>query len=63
MEWAVIKAVSYLADGTLENTKPWQPFASVMAISIVYNIFHPVVLKKWPHYEETKGAKGTFRYR
>ena len=49
MEWAVIKAVSDFADG--EKTKLWQPFASAMAASVVYNMFkYPVVPEDWRHY-------------
>jgi hypothetical protein len=44
--------VSDFADGSKEQTKLWQPFASAMAASVVYNIFqHPVVLKDWRHYK------------
>ncbi|CAB4030692.1 5 -methylthioadenosine S-adenosylhomocysteine nucleosidase-like isoform X16 [Paramuricea clavata] len=51
IEWAVIKAVSDFADGSKEKTKLWQPFASAMAASVVYNMFkYPVVLKDWRHY-------------
>ena len=55
MEWAVIKAVSDLADESKNDTElseAWQSFASVMAVSVVNNIFNPVVLKKWPNYKE-----------
>ena len=48
IEWAVIKAVSDFADGSKQMTNDWQQFASVMAASVVYNIFkNPVVLKDW----------------
>ncbi|CAB3982249.1 5 -methylthioadenosine S-adenosylhomocysteine nucleosidase [Paramuricea clavata] len=51
VEWAVIKAVSDFADGSKEKTKLWQPFASAMAASVVYNMFqYSVVLKDWRHY-------------
>jgi hypothetical protein len=51
IEWAVIKAVSDFADGSKEKTKLWQPFASTMAASVVYNMFQwPVVLNGWRHY-------------
>ncbi|CAB3979785.1 5 -methylthioadenosine S-adenosylhomocysteine nucleosidase [Paramuricea clavata] len=51
IEWAVIKAVSDFADGSKEKTKLWQPFASAIAASVVYNMFqYPVVLKDWRHY-------------
>ena len=58
MEWAVIKAVSDLADESRNDTEQselseaWQSFASVMAVSVVHNIFNPIVLKKWPNYKE-----------
>ena len=57
IEWAVIKAVSDFADGSKEKTKVWQPFASAMAASVVYNMFqYPVVLKDWRHYN----AEGSY---
>jgi hypothetical protein len=57
IEWAVIKAVSDFADGSKEKTKLWQPFASAMAASVVYNMFkYPVVLKDWRHYN----AEGSY---
>jgi hypothetical protein len=50
IEWAVIKAVSDFADGSKSVTKEWQPFASVMAVSLVHNMFkHADVIKQWPH--------------
>lgn len=55
IEWAVIKAVSDLADGSKEKTEPWQPFSSVMAVSVVHNIFHPAVLRSWPHHGRAPG--------
>jgi hypothetical protein len=52
IEWAVIKAVSDLADGSKGMTDDWQRFSSVMAASVVYNMFkHPSVLKSWSHYK------------
>ncbi|CAB4003128.1 5 -methylthioadenosine S-adenosylhomocysteine nucleosidase-like isoform X16 [Paramuricea clavata] len=52
-EWAVIKAVSDLADGSKEMTNDWQRFSSVMAASVVYNMFkYTAVLKDWPHYNK-----------
>ncbi|CAB3993156.1 5 -methylthioadenosine S-adenosylhomocysteine nucleosidase-like isoform X16 [Paramuricea clavata] len=52
IEWAVIKAVSDFGDGSKSVTKDWQPFASVMAASVVHNMFKEAhVIKKWPHYK------------
>jgi hypothetical protein len=49
--------VSDFADGSKEKTKLWQPFASAMAASVVYNMFqYPVVLKDWRHYN----AEGSY---
>ena len=61
MEWAVIKGISSFADGNKATTKSWQPFASAMAASVVYNMFkHPVVLKHWSHIRRT--AEGIFNF-
>lgn len=54
MEWVVIKGISDYADGSKSKTEAWQPFASVMAASVVANILKvPGILKDWQHY---KGA-------
>lgn len=51
LEWAVIKAVSDFADGSKTATEDWQPFASVMAASLVRHMFkYPDVINQWPHY-------------
>ena len=35
-----------------DDTKSWQPFASAMAASVVYNMFeHRLVLNNWPNYK------------
>ncbi|CAB4010928.1 5 -methylthioadenosine S-adenosylhomocysteine nucleosidase-like isoform X16 [Paramuricea clavata] len=53
IEWAVIKAVSDFGDGSNSETKDWQPFASVMAASVVHNMFkYSDVIKQWPHYSK-----------
>ena len=55
IEWCIIKAVSNLADGSKEMTDEWQRFATVMAASVVYNMFkHPAVLKDWPRCKDTE---------
>lgn len=52
MEWVVIKGISDYADGSKSKTEAWQPFASVMAASVVANILKvPCVLKDWQHYK------------
>ncbi|XP_028398320.1 uncharacterized protein LOC114521945 [Dendronephthya gigantea] len=49
IEWAVVKGVSSFADGNVE-TKKWKQFASVMAASVVYNMFkYPNVSQSWCH--------------
>ena len=51
IEWAIIKGISGYADGTKSKTENWQPFASVMAASVVNNIFRePGILDGWRHY-------------
>jgi hypothetical protein len=61
-EWAIIKAVSNLADGNKEMTNDWQRFASVMAASVVYNMFkHPAVLKDWPRYKVSE-VEGNYSF-
>ena len=53
VEWLVVKGISDYADGTKSETKSWQPFASVMAASVVHNILkEPGILKDWHHYED-----------
>ena len=62
MEWAVVKAVSDFADGSKEKTEHWQPFASAMAASVVYNMFkYSVVLEDWRHYKPD-GEEGIVKY-
>lgn len=52
MEWVVVKGVSDYADGNKSKTEAWQPFASVMAASVVENMLKfPGVLKDWQHYK------------
>ena len=58
IEWAVIKGVSDYADGRKKVTADWQPFASTMAASVVYNMFkYPDVIKHWPHYRKPRTAE------
>jgi hypothetical protein len=61
VEWVVVKGVSDFADGTKKATESWQPFASAMAASVVYNMFqYPDVIQQWPHYTNTvQGATST----
>ena len=48
----VVKGVSDYADGNKSKTEAWQPFASVMAASVVENMLKfPGVLKDWQHYK------------
>lgn len=55
IEWAIIKGISGYADGTKSKTESWQTFSSVMAASVVYNIFkEPGILEGWRHYEAYK---------
>jgi len=52
IEWVVVKGISDYADGTKDLTKAWQPFASMMAASLVANVLsQPSVFKDWPHYD------------
>ena len=56
MEWVVIKGISDYADGSKSKTQAWQPFASVMAASVVDNILKvPGLLKDWQHYKDKGG--------
>jgi hypothetical protein len=52
MEWTIIRGVvSALADESEEENveELWKRFASVMAVSVVHNMFkYPVVLQDWP---------------
>ena len=60
IEWAVIKGVSDYADGKKKVTADWQPFASTMAASVVYNMFkYPDVIKHWPHYQKPGTTEGS----
>lgn len=53
IEWAVIKGVSDFANGSKKVTEDWQPFASTMAASVVYNMFqYADVIKHWSHYKK-----------
>ena len=55
IEWAVVKAVSDFGDGTKTATEKWQRFSSVMAASIVHNIFkYPDVIQDWNHYKNAQ---------
>ena len=63
IEWAVIKGASDYADGRKKVTADWQPFASTMAASVVYNMFkYPDVIKHWPHYRKQGTTEGTCTY-
>ncbi|CAB3984233.1 5 -methylthioadenosine S-adenosylhomocysteine nucleosidase-like isoform X16 [Paramuricea clavata] len=56
MEWAIVTGVSNLAGGSnLENVAGlWERFATVVAASIIHNMFkYSVVLEDWPHRRET----------
>lgn len=60
-EWVVIKGVSDFADGCKQKTNDWQSFSSVMAASVVKNMFkNPDVIKTWPGPGETKSAEGSY---
>ena len=59
IQWGVIKAVSDFADGSKDLTEQWQKFSSVMAASVVHNIFKQGVMKDWPRSsKEVKDGKG-----
>ena len=60
IQWGVIKAVSDFADGSKDSTEQWQKFSSVMAASVVHNIFKQEgVMKDWPRSsKEVKDGKG-----
>jgi hypothetical protein len=61
IEWAVIKGVSDFADGSKQGTGDWQPFASTMAASVVYNMFkYSDVIKHWPHYQKPGTTGGSY---
>ena len=51
MEWVVVKGVSDYADGNKSKTEAWQPFASVMAASVVENI---VLITNYQCFSTTK---------
>ena len=52
IEWVVVKGISDYADGTKDSTKDWQPYASMMAASLVANVLsQPSVFKDWPRYD------------
>ena len=59
-EWVVVKGISDYADGTKDSTKDWQPFASMMAASLVAHVLsQPSVFENWPHYDGgNKYSKG-----
>ena len=62
MEWAIVKGVSDLAgESNLEEVaKLWKQFASIMATSVVHNMFkYSDVLEDWPNYKEVQVTKGT----
>jgi hypothetical protein len=43
-----------------EVVELWKGFASVMAVSVVHNMFkHSFVLQNWPHYREAEDTKGS----
>ena len=51
IEWLVVKGITDFADGTECVSEKWNPFASVMAASVVANILSdPVVFQGWHHY-------------
>jgi hypothetical protein len=53
--------VSDFGDGSKSVTKDWQPFASLMAASLVHNMFKQAhVIKNWPHYKniDSRMAEG-----
>ena len=57
--------MSDFGDGSKSVTEDWQPFASVMAASVVHNMFkYPDVIKQWPHYKNAQPvplvARGIF---
>ncbi|CAB4044785.1 5 -methylthioadenosine S-adenosylhomocysteine nucleosidase, partial [Paramuricea clavata] len=53
IEWAVIKGVADFADGSKSVvTQEWKQFASVMAASVVHNLFiKDHIIEEWPHYK------------
>jgi hypothetical protein len=55
MEWTIIRGVSALAGESEEENveERWKRFASVMAASVVHNMFkNPVVLLEWHNHRE-----------
>ena len=61
-QWAVIKAVSDFADGSKDSTDQWQKFSSVMAASVVHNMFKQGVMENWPRSIGMKYGKGIHSY-
>ena len=54
VEWLIVKGISNFADGDESTTDDWNPFASVMAASVVAKLLNEsVVFKRWPrpHYQ------------
>lgn len=52
IEWLIAKAIADFADGKGSTTTPWEPFASVMAASVVFNFLSDAnVFREWPHYQ------------
>ena len=52
IEWLIVKGIADFADGKELTTTPWEPFASVMAASVVFNFLSDAnVFREWPHYQ------------
>lgn len=54
VEWLIVKGISNFTDGNESTTDDWNPFASVMAASVVAKLLNDsAVLKRWPrpHYQ------------
>ena len=54
VEWLIVKGISNFADGNEPTADDWNPFASVMAASVVAKLLNDsAVFKRWPrpHYQ------------
>lgn len=52
IEWLVVKGIADFADGKGSSTASWEPFASGMAASVVFNFLSDAnVFSEWPHYQ------------
>ena len=52
IEWLIAKGIADFADGNKSSTASWEPFASVMAASVVFNFLSDAnVFREWPHYQ------------